>query len=56
MLVLMVLCDLEAAQDDEVTLVVDLCTVFGHRGDLVVASIGRISKQLRQRQQTTGRS
>jgi hypothetical protein len=55
-LVLMVLCDLEAAKDDKVALVIDLRTILGHCGDLVVSGVGRIGKKLLQCQQTTGRS
>jgi hypothetical protein len=53
MLVLMVLKDCEAAEDDEVAFVIDLCSILGHRGDLVVAGVGRVCQQIRQCQQTT---
>jgi hypothetical protein len=52
-LVLMMPRELEAAEDDKVAFVIDLCTIFGHGRDLVVSGVGRVRQQLRQRQQTT---
>jgi hypothetical protein len=53
MLVVMVLKDLEAAEDDEVASVIDLRPILGHCGDLMVASVGCVCQQLHQCQQTT---
>jgi hypothetical protein len=52
-LVLMMLKNLEATEDDKIALVIDLYTIFGHGRDLMVSGVGRVHQQFRQRQQTT---